>query len=246
MSERISSLNWIKAIVIDDSPSMLDYTQHILSQSFDITSIKTATNASDGLSLLTSNVDTNLMLIDLNLPDMDGIQILTELAKRHYTGFIIVISSVSLPILKSVETLALELKLNFLAAIQKPYDEESLHDVFEKLQQNKSKQKQTEQLKIYELIRGLNQHQYLAYAQPLIDLYSGQLHSIETLIRLNHPSKGVISPDAFIPLAESSELISSLTLEMSEAAIKAYQKIGDVCWRTQWENCKKKQPRAWI
>ncbi len=46
----------------------------------------------------------------------------------------------------------------------------------------------------------------LAY-QPQIDLVTGRIHSIEALIRWNHPEQGIIPPMDFIPLAEENGLI---------------------------------------
>lgn len=47
--------------------------------------------------------------------------------------------------------------------------------------------------------------------QPIIDLRNGNRHKFEALIRWNHPIKGRIPPNNFIPLAESSNLIFKLT-----------------------------------
>ena len=60
----------------------------------------------------------------------------------------------------------------------------------------------------------------ILYYQPQIDLQTGITHSVEGLIRWNHPEYGFISPDRFIPLAEQTGLIQPLTQWVLEAAIK--------------------------
>jgi diguanylate cyclase (GGDEF)-like protein/PAS domain S-box-containing protein len=58
------------------------------------------------------------------------------------------------------------------------------------------------------------------YYQPQIDLQTGIVHSVEALIRWNHPDYGCVPPDQFIPLAEQTGLIRSLSAWVLETAIK--------------------------
>jgi len=63
---------------------------------------------------------------------------------------------------------------------------------------------------VNDLHRGLaNQEFYLEY-QPIVDLRSGQLTAMESLVRWNHPTRGAVSPAEFIPLAEEVGLIGAL------------------------------------
>lgn len=62
-----------------------------------------------------------------------------------------------------------------------------------------------------ELLKGLHQalsqQQFVVYYQPQFDLESGQLIGAEALIRWQHPTRGLVAPGRFIPLAEGSGLI---------------------------------------
>lgn len=47
--------------------------------------------------------------------------------------------------------------------------------------------------------------------QPIVDLRTGAVHGAEALVRWNHPTRGLIMPDAFVPLAETTGAMGSLT-----------------------------------
>ncbi|MBU9711529.1 EAL domain-containing protein [Evansella tamaricis] len=56
----------------------------------------------------------------------------------------------------------------------------------------------------------LSGNQFTLCYQPIIDIHSGELSSVEALIRWNHPTRGLISPIHFIPLAEETGLIYAI------------------------------------
>jgi EAL domain-containing protein (putative c-di-GMP-specific phosphodiesterase class I) len=59
--------------------------------------------------------------------------------------------------------------------------------------------------------------------QPKLDIASGLITGVEALVRWQHPTRGLLSPDLFIPLAERNDRIRDLTLHVME------QTIRDVC-----------------
>lgn len=63
--------------------------------------------------------------------------------------------------------------------------------------------------------------------QPIIDLRNGNRHKFEALIRWNHPVKGRIPPNNFIPLAETSNLIFKLTEWVIAAAYEQLVKLQE-------------------
>ncbi|NYS28534.1 cyclic di-GMP phosphodiesterase [Pantoea sp. WMus005] len=62
-----------------------------------------------------------------------------------------------------------------------------------------------------ELIQGIKRGEFHVEYQPLVTSHDGQPYGMEALLRWTHPTKGPIPPDAFIPYAESQNLIIPLT-----------------------------------
>jgi diguanylate cyclase (GGDEF)-like protein len=58
-----------------------------------------------------------------------------------------------------------------------------------------------------ELAEALDAGQFFLLYQPVFDLRSGRMTGVEALLRWRHPRRGVVAPDAFIPIAEETGLI---------------------------------------
>lgn len=61
-----------------------------------------------------------------------------------------------------------------------------------------------------DLARALERDELVVYYQPQMDLATNTIAGVEALLRWNHPTKGIISPGIFIPLAEKNNLINSI------------------------------------
>jgi diguanylate cyclase (GGDEF)-like protein len=64
---------------------------------------------------------------------------------------------------------------------------------------------------VQELRTALTTDQVVVHYQPKIDLDTGEVHAVEALVRWNHPTRGLLHPDAFLNLVEDSGLMPSMT-----------------------------------
>jgi diguanylate cyclase (GGDEF)-like protein len=70
-----------------------------------------------------------------------------------------------------------------------------------------------------ELQTAMTSDQLVLYYQPKVDLATGIVHSVEALVRWDHPTRGLLYPDAFLPLVEESGLMATMTLLVFEMAL---------------------------
>ena len=80
-----------------------------------------------------------------------------------------------------------------------------------------------------ELRRAIEQRELVLHYQPKATLSSGTVSSVEALLRWNHPERGMVRPDEFIPLAQQTGLIKPLTLYVLDEALgqcRDWQRAG--------------------
>jgi diguanylate cyclase (GGDEF)-like protein len=71
-----------------------------------------------------------------------------------------------------------------------------------------------------ELRRGIDLGELTLYYQPKLSLATGRIDGVEALVRWEHPERGIVPPDKFIPLAEHTGLIGPLTRFVVDSALR--------------------------
>lgn len=77
---------------------------------------------------------------------------------------------------------------------------------------------------VNQLHRAMDRGEFRLFYQPLIDLKTDAIVGVEALIRWQHPKRGLLAPDLFIPLAESSGLIVPVGWWVMEEALDQVQR----------------------
>lgn len=166
-----------------------------------------------------------ILILDLIMPEMDGIEVMRQLAETGHRLPLILISGYDSGVLHSAEQLARAHSLNIIATLNKPLQPKSIQDVIQAYTDSADGEAAPyklldKKISTYELENAISNKQLVLHYQPQIDLKSGSLSGVEALVRWQHPKHGLIYPDAFIPLAEKKGLISALTAQVIDLAVK--------------------------
>lgn len=90
-----------------------------------------------------------------------------------------------------------------------------------------------QQLLLQDLRAAIENNEFVLHYQPKYDSLSGQISGVEALVRWQHPKRGMIAPDQFIPLAEKTGLIvpiGSWVLDTACQQIKKWHNAGHPDW----------------
>jgi EAL domain-containing protein (putative c-di-GMP-specific phosphodiesterase class I)/FixJ family two-component response regulator len=221
----------VKILVLDDEPFMQKLLVRMLAN-LGYTTVSTCDNGHVALVLIDSPNDCpNLILLDINMPKMDGLEFLRRLVERRYIGSVILVSGEDERMRQAAEKLARAHKISVLGHLHKPVSPEGLAELIGKW---KSPQQDVPRAakKIYpadEVRAAIANGELVNYYQPKVRAANGRVVGVETLVRWRHPQDGMVFPDQFISVAEAHGLIDDLTrvvLTGAFAQTKLWQEAG--------------------
>ncbi|ASU40406.1 diguanylate cyclase [Herbaspirillum sp. meg3] len=209
-------------LIVDDSPLQRLHTVGLM-RDLGVEMIYEAGDGHEALELLgLLRLPPSLVIVDLEMPGMDGVEFIQQLQLRKLNFPLIVASSRERSLLASVETMIEALGMHILGALQKPLNQEKILGALNSFGNSlalKEKDSVLPVVREIDLQMAIRNHEIVAYYQPKVDIRTGMLKGVEALARWIHPQAGMIPPNHFIPLAESSGLIHELTLSMLEQAM---------------------------
>jgi EAL domain-containing protein (putative c-di-GMP-specific phosphodiesterase class I)/FixJ family two-component response regulator len=164
----------------------------------------------------------DVVVSDLDMPDMDGMELIRRMAERRHRAALLVVSVHAQPLLGTVETMAREYGVNFLAAIRKPLTRAK----FERALAARGPAAghpapKPEACDARQIEAGLRAGEFEAFFQPKVEMATGKLRGAEALTRWRRPYQGLLGPEAFMATIEATGLMDALTQRVAQAAVGA-------------------------
>jgi EAL domain-containing protein (putative c-di-GMP-specific phosphodiesterase class I)/CheY-like chemotaxis protein len=209
-------------LVVDDSPLQRLHTVGLM-RDLGVEMIYEAGDGQEALDLLALlRLPPSLLVVDLEMPGMDGVELIQQLQARGINVPLVVASSRESSLLASVETMIQALGMQVLGALEKPLNEAKILAAMRSFSNSLAQPKHSSDMPSVcesELASAIGQREIVAYYQPKVDMRTGMLKGVEALARWKHAQHGMIAPDRFIALAEQTGLIHDLTFSMLEQAM---------------------------
>ncbi|MGA2728370.1 MAG: EAL domain-containing response regulator [Terracidiphilus sp.] len=167
--------------------------------------------------------ETSLILLDLMMPGMDGIEVLRLLGERRCKARILLMSGMDKRVLETAEKLAHSLGLAVVGHLQKPFPLPELKDVLESVaaMEAPASVKAIPAIAVSdEQVRNaVKNREFLNYYQPQISLKTGDVMGVEALARWRHPERGMTLPENFLARLEALDLMDDLCWSTAELAV---------------------------
>jgi EAL domain-containing protein (putative c-di-GMP-specific phosphodiesterase class I)/FixJ family two-component response regulator len=163
--------------------------------------------------------------VDLVMPEMDGVEIIRQLAERHCPARIIITSGMGGRVLDAARRSADDHGLDIAGVLPKPLAIQSLAELIGPsiTEPVKTTKKVLDSLFIAtreELDRAVEDREFVIALQPKIACGTRELVGFEALVRWQHPERGMIFPDSFIPAVEEFDHIDALSEQVFELGVR--------------------------
>lgn len=207
-------------LVVDDDAVVLRQMSAMLT-TLGVKEVLTASNGPDALKLLSEkNGNLEALICDLNMPDMDGIEVIRLFGRTGYRGKLILMSGADEKVLSTAGKLAELQGLRVLGQVQKPVTPTHIVSLLSQPSGPRKRQRAAVSEVSPQSIRsGIDRDEFSVWFQPTVDAVSLKPVGVEALARWRHPTRGLLSPDAFIGVAEREGLVGELSQVLTSKAL---------------------------
>ena len=161
----------------------------------------------------------DVILLDLIMPHLDGIEVIRELARAGCRSRLILVSGCERRVLQAALRLAQGFGLDVLGELQKPVSVAALTALLLQPGMPPARVQPLQPVTLDELHAALAENRFTVHYQPQVALHDGRWCGVEGLVRWCHPQHGLLLPDSFVPLVERGGLGLELTRCVLECAL---------------------------
>ncbi|QJI37933.1 EAL domain-containing response regulator [Pseudomonas sp. ADAK13] len=211
----------IRVLVLEDHPFQRAVAVSMLRQ-LGCREVFEAVDGLHALAVLDQVGAVDIALCDLCMEGMDGLEFLQQVGSSGLVGSVIISSSLSADVRRTVQQIVSLLGLEMLGDVGKPLQAHTLENLLKKRSSGPGVAPPDAVpvcLASDEEVRwALNEQQLQAWYQPKVDMNTDDVCGVEVLTRWVHPLRGILSPAVFMPVLERCGLLDTLLfMQMNQA-----------------------------
>ena len=171
----------------------------------------------------------DVVLVDLDMPGMDGIECIGHIAQERLARSVVVVSALDPALLNTVQTMARAYGLRVLGSVEKPLTRDKLESVLGRLDEHAGEEQDdgVADFSLQALSDALECGEIVPWFQPQVEFGNGKVIGVEALARWERPDGSVVRPHLFISVLEREGLANKLTDRMLDAAC---------AWKQRWDH----------
>ncbi len=170
----------------------------------------------------------DLVITDINMPGMDGIELMQQLSRHVHLPSLLLLSGHVPELLSNCMRAAEELGFANIAYLAKPIEIDTLlQEVQQLLLRRQSPGVDEQAIPLSEIFTGLAHNQFCAHFQPIYNQRQHRAVQVEALARWQHPAYGLLGPASFIDRLEHEGFIVLLTRRIVQTSL-------DLLTRNPW------------
>ena len=222
-----------RALIVDDDELSRDVAASILRR-LGATEVIEAASGAAAITWADSDPGTvDLILCDLRMPEIDGLQTLDELAKRTYPRLFVLASGADRRTIRAAAAAASQVGAARLRVVSKPVTLEKMRSIIDALAEAPAAQQRDWNLLqtsppdcSSDMVRGLALGEFVPLLVPQVNCGDGRVDNVEAVWRWRHSRYGILLPESFITVAQTIGVLDEMFFMIVRQAI-----CSCVAWR---------------
>ncbi|MDJ0612364.1 MAG: EAL domain-containing response regulator [Rhizobiaceae bacterium] len=218
-------------LIVDDDPTQITLlTSYFIAMG--ARKVDGATNAAEAVSkLLEHGPDIDLIVTDLQMPKMDGLEFMRNIKDTEFAGKFAIVSGVKADLIGHAARLAKMHSLDFIGQIKKPITKDSLDAVFLKEHGDKDKPTSERGSVITQdaFSLAMRTGEIIAHYQPKVSVKTGKIEGAEALARWIRSDGTMVPPEDFVRFASNAGRMNELTFHLFDTVLKDLPRFVDHC-----------------
>lgn len=217
-------------LIVDDDIVVLQQMSSMLT-TLGVEEVLTAGNGLEAIKVLAARgSEVEVLVCDLDMPEMDGVELIRKFAQTGFSGGLILMSGADEKVLNTVGRLAGLQGLRVLGQLHKPVTPAQISGLLTLALQaptQKHKVHATPEITAAAIRDAMTNNEFTVWMQPKVDSASLVPVGLEALARWRRPNGQFVSPDVFITVAEQTDLIQELSKLLVVTALTEGAKVFD-------------------